>query len=82
MPTEHGLKLDAEATLNYISNRHDIDQNKIYVFGRSLGGAVAIQACLNTEFNIQGLIVENTFSSISDMVDLLFPLLSVFKSQI
>ena len=40
-PNEAGLELDAEATLEFIKERSDIDQDKLYVFGRSLGGAVA-----------------------------------------
>lgn len=39
-PSEDGLKLDAEASLEWAKSRQDI--NQIYVFGRSLGGAVAI----------------------------------------
>merc|ERR1712228_1025535 len=51
----------------------EIDLDKIFLFGRSLGGAVAIytasevqKRCKNVK--IAGLIIENTFSSISDMV--------------
>ena len=40
-PSELGLKLDAEATLEYAIKREDIDPKRIFVFGRSLGGAVA-----------------------------------------
>jgi abhydrolase domain-containing protein 13 len=41
-PSETGLKYDAKATLEFLMNRKDINQEKIYVFGRSLGGAVAV----------------------------------------
>ena len=40
-PSEEGLKLDGEATLEYALNREDVNKNRIFVFGRSLGGAVA-----------------------------------------
>ena len=40
-PSENGLKLDAEATLEYLLSRDDIDKDRIFIFGRSLGGAVA-----------------------------------------
>jgi len=40
-PSEEGLKLDAEATLEYALNKEDINNDRIFVFGRSLGGAVA-----------------------------------------
>lgn len=44
IPSEEGLKLDSEAIYNYvINNLNDkININDIYIFGRSLGGAVAI----------------------------------------
>ena len=37
-----GLYLDAQAGLQFLCTRRDIDHRKIIVFGRSLGGAVAI----------------------------------------
>ena len=41
-PSEKGLGLDAEATLDYALSRTDIiNPDRIFVFGRSLGGAVA-----------------------------------------
>lgn len=51
--------------------------------GRSLGGAVALYA-LNEmkEHKVRGLILENTFTSISDVVDNIFPFLSLFKNMI
>lgn len=68
-PSEDGLKLDADATLEYAQNHKDIDNDRIFVFGRSLGGAVAIQLAMVQSNAIKGLIVENTFTSIGDMVD-------------
>lgn len=41
-PSEEGLRLDAEATFDYVMNRQDINKDRIYLFGRSLGGAVAV----------------------------------------
>ena len=46
-PSEEGLKLDAEATLEYALNKEDINNDRIFVFGRSLGGAVAAQLAMN-----------------------------------
>ena len=45
-PNEPGIKLDAQATLKYLKTRDDINQDMIFVFGRSLGGAVAIELCM------------------------------------
>ena len=46
-PTEDGLKLDAEGIMNYINvhantrQLYNVDPRRLFVFGRSLGGAVA-----------------------------------------
>jgi fermentation-respiration switch protein FrsA (DUF1100 family) len=45
----------------------------IFVFGRSLGGAVAIELCMQPDSGIRGLILENTFTSISDMASTMVP---------
>ena len=40
-----GLFLDAKAAMDLLLSRSDIDTRKIIVFGRSLGGAVAVKIC-------------------------------------
>jgi hypothetical protein len=46
------------------------DQNKLFVMGRSLGGAVAIHFVnkFQQALNLRGLILENTFTSVKDVV--------------
>ncbi|KDO27848.1 hypothetical protein SPRG_07121 [Saprolegnia parasitica CBS 223.65] len=78
-PTERGLQLDAEATLDYVLQRKDIDPTKLIVFGRSLGGAVAIYLAEHRGEQIAAVMVENTFLSISAMVDSLLPWLTYVK---
>jgi dienelactone hydrolase len=41
VPTERGLMNDGEAIVKHILEREDIDRSKIFLHGRSLGGAVA-----------------------------------------
>lgn len=76
-PTEEGLKLDALAALDFTA-RH-LPKSSIYAFGRSLGGAVAIDLAMKRPDKLAGVIVENTFTSISDMVDCLMPWLAPIK---
>lgn len=86
-PSEVGLKKDAEASLRFLSNHPQIDPKRIFLFGRSLGGAVAIHLAKYAQHQqrvgdmqpLAGVIVENTFLSISKMVDQLMPFLSPFK---
>lgn len=78
-PTEKGLVNDAEAALDFVISRK-LDP---YLFGRSLGGAVAIKLAQIRGHEIKGLMVENTFTNISDMVDAVLPrFLAVFKPLI
>jgi fermentation-respiration switch protein FrsA (DUF1100 family) len=74
-PSETGLYNDAEAAMDFLMNRRDIDRDKILVFGRSLGGAIAIYLAASPLYSdkILGLIVENTFTSIPHMAQLMIP---------
>lgn len=71
-PSEEGLYMDARAGIDYLFTRTDINTNEIIVFGRSLGGAVAIDLATKEENSrrIWCLILENTFTSIPDMAAL------------
>ncbi|XP_068618494.1 protein ABHD13 [Battus philenor] len=73
VPSEYGLYIDAQAAIDYILQRSDLDRNKIMLFGRSLGGAVAIDLASRIEYRnkIWALVVENTFTSIPDMAQII-----------
>lgn len=73
VPSERGLYTDAISAMEYLMQRTDIDRTKIIVFGRSLGGAVAIDLVSRLEFRnkIWALVVENTFTSIPDMAQII-----------
>jgi len=47
-----------------------------------LGGAVTIHTVTHTLHNVAGVILENTFTSMGDMVDDIFPKLAYFKKFI
>lgn len=65
-PTEEGVLLDGLAMADALLARADVDRRKVFYFGRSLGGAVAIATAANARFadSVAGLILENTFTSI------------------
>lgn len=84
-PNEAGLKLDAEAALRFILKHPDIDAASIFLFGRSLGGAVAFHLAQYAEeqkLPLAGVMVENTFTNIADMVDQLMPYISPLKALV
>jgi fermentation-respiration switch protein FrsA (DUF1100 family) len=84
-PNEAGLRLDAEAVVNFVRTRlqGEVDVTKLLLFGRSLGGSVATwyagKSTGASGGGIKGLIIENTFMSIGDLAVKLFALLKVFR---
>eukprot|EP00344_Euplotes_crassus_P007281 CAMPEP_0196999336 /NCGR_PEP_ID=MMETSP1380-20130617/4556_1 /TAXON_ID=5936 /ORGANISM="Euplotes crassus, Strain CT5" /LENGTH=258 /DNA_ID=CAMNT_0042416243 /DNA_START=140 /DNA_END=916 /DNA_ORIENTATION=+ len=81
-PTEADLKMDTQSVFDWALEHEQINNDKIYLFGRSLGGAVATYLASKTQDKIKGLILENTFTSIPDMVDHIFKYLSALKGLI
>jgi uncharacterized protein len=73
--SEEGTYRDAEAALQYLRSRKDVDPRKIVFFGRSLGAAVAAE--LATREDGMALILETPFASIREMARTTFPLLPV-----
>ncbi|MEQ1805507.1 MAG: alpha/beta fold hydrolase [Burkholderiaceae bacterium] len=64
LPSEDLVYEDARAAWAFLAREHP--QSERYIFGHSLGGAIAVQ--LATEVNdSKGLIVEGTFTSIPDV---------------
>ena len=72
-PSEKGFYLDAEAALAYLNSRGDVRSDRIVYFGRSLGGAVAVE--LAGRRPAYGLILESTFPSISFVARQAYPIL-------
>lgn len=54
-PNQRGLQLDAQAFLDYLVGRDDLDTKQIVVFGRSLGGAVAIHLAAQNQDKVGGM---------------------------
>lgn len=74
-PSEIGTYRDATAAWRYLTVTRGIDSERVVLFGRSLGGAVAIE--LATRVTPGALIVESSFTSVPEMAAELYPLLPV-----
>jgi uncharacterized protein len=77
-PNETRVYEDAEAAWQYLTQERKIKPEQIFVYGQSLGGAIAIELATKHP-NLAGLITEGTFTSIQDLASLmpgirLFPL--------
>ncbi len=73
---EADLYLDAEATLEYLHAERGVADENLIIWGRSLGGAIAIDTAAKNK-NIAKLIAESTFTSIPDVAARFYPLLPV-----
>lgn len=69
-PDENGINLDAQTALDFIRNQKETEGGKVIVYGQSLGGAVAVQLVARNQEagDITAMILENTFTSIREMI--------------
>jgi fermentation-respiration switch protein FrsA (DUF1100 family) len=63
-PSEQGLYADARAGLAHLCEQRGVPAERVVLFGRSLGGAVAVRLAAGRE--LAGVILESTWSSLSD----------------
>jgi hypothetical protein len=74
-PSEAGTYRDARAAWNYLTETRNISAENIVLYGRSLGGAIAVE--LATRVQPGALIIGSTFTSARDMARKMFPYVPV-----
>jgi uncharacterized protein len=81
-PSERGIKLDAQAALQWVLGKYDLSRTKIVIWGQSIGAGVATTALANlleTETDgrklnaISGLVLETPFVDLQSMLVALYP---------
>lgn len=73
--TEKGTYMDAEAAWQYLTSTRGVGEQKIIIFGRSLGASIA--SWLAAKHQPAALIVESGFTSVPSMARRLYPFLPV-----
>ena len=73
-PTEKNLYEDAEAAIRWL-NKKGVSDNKIVLYGESLGTGVATEIGKKNTFN--GIILESPFTSIENSAKIYYPYLPV-----
>ncbi len=69
-PTEAGTYVDAARAWSYLVDERRIPPDRVVLWGRSLGGAIATQ--LATKVKPAALVLESTFTSLPDLSDELY----------
>lgn len=68
-PGPQGVFEDAVAALDHLRSRTDIDTGKLFVFGQSLGGMIAIVSAGASQKGIRAVLAEAPFHSYSAMAN-------------
>jgi fermentation-respiration switch protein FrsA (DUF1100 family) len=74
-PGENECYEDVSAVLAWLRDQKNTPPDRVILFGRSLGGAVAIEAA--TRARCAGLVVESSFTSAADMGRRMYPFLPI-----
>ena len=68
-PEPKGVFEDAVAALDYLSTRSDIDTGKLFVFGQSLGGMIALASVGASPKGVRAVLAEAPFHSYTALSD-------------
>jgi fermentation-respiration switch protein FrsA (DUF1100 family) len=79
-PTEKGTYQDAVAAHRYLLEERAVERERLFLFGESLGAAVAIELALREK--AAALVLEAPFTSIADMARVAYPFLGPFTSLV
>lgn len=76
-PSEQGTYRDATAAWRYLTEERGVAPERIVLFGRSLGAAIAVH--LATEQTPKALIIESGFTSVPDLAAEVYPIFPARK---
>jgi len=66
-PSEKGLYKDARAFIDWVINEQNIPQERLVLYGESLGSGVAVEMAVNDYPDIAGVILEAPYTSFIEM---------------
>ena len=83
LASELTMKQDVHALMAYLlHDQHHIPTDRLMVLGQSIGGAVAVYLTHAFPAHVQVLILENTFTSLPDLIPRLMPFTKPFLSYL
>lgn len=75
-PHEKGLYRDIEAVVSFLRDKKNYRENRIVLYGRSLGGAVSAYAA--NRFDVAGLVLDSSFTDLKSMAGEIYPFVPSF----
>lgn len=80
-PSEAGIKIDTQCILRYLHDHPQLKTSSLVLYGRSLGGAVAIYTATLPQAQgfVKGVILENTFLSILKLIPAVAPVFAPLR---
>ncbi|MCZ7584283.1 MAG: alpha/beta hydrolase [Deltaproteobacteria bacterium] len=72
-PSEASLYAAGQAALKHLTDGEKIDEARIVIFGKSLGGGVTAEVAKGRR--VMGIVLESTFTSIPSVARLLLPMI-------
>lgn len=80
--TRKNVQIDANAALDYVKTRADVQNTKLVIYGQSLGGHLSAVVAAEREKDVDGLVIEGAFSSHKDIGADMVPVLGrIFVKQ-
>ncbi|ORX40152.1 Alpha/Beta hydrolase protein [Kockovaella imperatae] len=76
--SEMGIRKDVDAAFDYIRAHPILGSTKLVAYGQSIGGAVCLYTGYKYSDLLSGIIIENTFLSLPNLVPLVLPQLPKF----
>jgi len=78
-PTEQGLYKDAKAFLSWLSDSQKVPQDKIILYGESLGTGVAVEMAASEFSGVKGVVLESPYTSFVDLAKKHYPLIPLHR---
>ena len=78
-PSESGFYKDIDAVIGYLSDEREYPKQKIVMYGRSIGAAVAAYAAANHDLG--GVVLDSAFINLKRMVREVYPFVPAFLAK-
>lgn len=76
-PSEDGFYNDARAALNWLIQKRGVDENRVVLYGESIGSGVAMQMALEYK-QVKAVVLQAPFTSARDMAAESYPFIKPF----